>query len=61
LQPLGCNVLACDLLPNPQQNDIVEFVDLDTLLHNSDAITLHVPAMPMNHHTIDAEQFAMMR
>ncbi|PZQ69352.1 MAG: lactate dehydrogenase, partial [Cutibacterium acnes] len=27
----------------------------------SDAITLHVPAMPMNHHTIDAEQFAMMR
>ncbi|HAP98199.1 MAG TPA: lactate dehydrogenase, partial [Cutibacterium acnes] len=28
MQPLGCNVLACDLLPNPQQNDIVEFVDL---------------------------------
>ncbi|EFS64477.1 hypothetical protein HMPREF9337_00766 [Cutibacterium acnes HL096PA3] len=61
MQPLGCNVLACDLLPNPQQNDIVEFVDLETLLHNSDAIILHVPAMPMNHHTIDAEQFAMMR
>ena len=61
LQPLGCNALACDLPPNPQQNDIVEFVDLETLLHNSDAITLHVPAMPMSHHMIDAEQFAMMR
>ncbi|BCY24614.1 putative D-lactate dehydrogenase [Cutibacterium modestum 30N] len=56
---LWLRVLVYDILPDPQLNDIVEFLNLETLF-NDDAIILHVPALPVNHHMIDAKQFAMM-
>ena len=39
----------------------VEFVDLDTLIKESDIITLHIPATPATHHLIDADKIALMK
>lgn len=39
----------------------VEFVDLDTLMKDSDIITLHIPATPATHHLIDADKIALMK
>ena len=36
-------------------------VDLDTLLRESDFISLHVPYMPSTHHLIDARAFEIMK
>jgi len=61
LKPFGCRILAHDTYENPDLAGVVEFVPLETLLRESDAITLHAPALPQNHHMIDTDQFAMMR
>ncbi len=39
----------------------VEFVDLDTLMKESDIVTLHIPATPATHHLIDADKIALMK
>ncbi|WP_041139409.1 NAD(P)-dependent oxidoreductase [Beduini massiliensis] len=39
----------------------VEFVDLDTLMKESDIITLHIPATSATHHLINAEKIALMK
>lgn len=39
----------------------VEFVDLDTLMKESDIITLHIPSTPATHHLIDADKIALMK
>lgn len=61
LVSFGCKILAYDVCQNSQLEGVVEFVDFETLLRDSDAITLHAPALPENHHMIDAVQFEMMR
>lgn len=61
LHPFGCRILAYDVYRDPKLADVVEYVSLETLLRNSDAITLHAPALPENHHMFDAKQFEMMR
>ncbi|WP_435528254.1 hydroxyacid dehydrogenase [Martelella mangrovi] len=38
-----------------------KLVDLQTLLRESDTISLHAPALPATRHMIGAEQFALMR
>ena len=38
----------------PAEEPGVEFVPLDTLLAESDVISLHLNATPENHHLIDA-------
>ena len=43
---LGARVLAFDLYPNPKCEDTVEFVDLDTLLKESDIISCHMAYFP---------------
>ncbi|MFQ9922192.1 MAG: NAD(P)-dependent oxidoreductase [Beduini sp.] len=39
----------------------VEFVDLDTLMKESDIITLHIPSTPATYHLIDADKIALMK
>lgn len=59
----GMRVLAFD--PVPRQEVAaqlgVEFVDLETLLRESDFVTLHCNATPENRNMIGAEQLAMMK
>jgi D-lactate dehydrogenase len=58
----GCRVLAFDVGPNA---DVLalggRYVELDTLLAESDIVTLHCPLTPQTHHLIDAEAVAKMR
>lgn len=63
LMGFGCKVLAYDPYPNEQlaARDGVEYVDIDTLMENSDVITLHVPLMDTTRALIDAEAIARMR
>jgi len=58
-------VLACDLQPiqdgTHTSTEGIEQVDFDTLLRESDAITIHVHLTPENYHLISTDQFAKMK
>lgn len=59
----GMKILASDIRPN---TDLAtkfnfEYVDLETLLKNSDIITLHVPYLPENKHLINIENINLMK
>lgn len=61
LQGFDCRVLAYDLYPNDEVRKYAEYTDLDTLLGQSDIITLHMPATDENYHMINAETIAKMK
>ena len=50
-----------DLYPNQEVKKIAEYVPLETLLAESDVITLHTNATEENHHLLDAAAFAKMK
>ena len=52
-------VLGCDL--KPFDIDGVEPVDFETLLRESDAISIHIHMTPANRHLFNAETFARMK
>jgi glycerate dehydrogenase len=52
---LGMKILPFDVFPQPG------LVDLDTVLTESDVITLHVPLTPETKNMIGAKQFKMMK
>ena len=39
----------------------LEYADFDTVLQESDFVSMHVPYMPATHHLISTEQLAMMK
>jgi D-lactate dehydrogenase len=53
-------VIAYDLYPNPEL-DFVEYVDFDTLLAESDLISLHCPLVEDNYHLINIETIEKMK
>jgi D-3-phosphoglycerate dehydrogenase len=59
---LGMRVLAHDPGTNAaaQSNASLKFVDLETLLRESDAATLHVPLTPETRHLINRDRLALM-
>ncbi len=56
----GMKVIAYDIYQNPDL-DFVEYVDLDTLLKESDLISLHCPLTDDSYHMIQAETIAKMK
>ena len=60
---VGLNVIACDPhIPDERFAAAgVRRVDLDTLLAESDFLTLHVPLIPETRHIVDAAALAKMR
>lgn len=56
----GMKVLGYDTYPN-QELDFVEYVDLNTLLEQSDLISLHCPLMDETHHMINIETIKKMK
>jgi glycerate dehydrogenase len=54
-EALGMRVIAYDVFPQPG------LVDFDTLLRESDVITLHAPLTPQTRHMIGAPEFARMK
>lgn len=59
----GMRILAYDLRP---KNELisecnVEYVDMGSLLENSDIVTLHLPYFIENYHMFSCEQFSKMK
>ena len=61
LKGFGCRILANDIYPKESLNGIVEYVDLDTLLGQSDFVSLHVPMTAATAKMINAESIAKMK
>lgn len=59
----GMRVLAYDMRPHPLLAEVLGFTytDLDTLLAESDIVSLHVPALPQTHHLINRETLCKMK
>lgn len=57
----GCRLLAYDPYPNPGLKDLVEYVPLETLLGESDVISLHCPLTPETHYLINDSAVAKMK
>jgi phosphoglycerate dehydrogenase-like enzyme len=57
------NVLSVTAHPSPERSHAlgVKFVSLDTLLAESDIVSLHVPLTPATKHMIGASQLARMK
>lgn len=63
LSGFGTTILAYDPYMNPEaaQERNVTPVDLDTLLAQSDVVSLHLPSTPETRHLIDADRIAKMK
>ena len=57
----GMKVLAYDVYRNPSLEGLVEYTDLDTLLHSSDLVSLHCPLTDDTYHLICRETIARMK
>lgn len=57
------NVLSVTAHPSPEREKAlgVKFVDLDTLLSESDIVTLHVPLTPETEHMIGSRELSKMK
>lgn len=56
----GMKVIAYDMYPN-RSLDFVEYVDIDTLLAQSDLISLHCPLTEETYHMINVDTIAKMK
>jgi len=56
----GMEVLAYDVYKNPSL-DFVNYTDLDTLLKESDLISLHCPLTEQTHHIINSRTISKMK
>jgi D-3-phosphoglycerate dehydrogenase len=63
LQPFGCRILATDIAPVPErvQGCDFEWTDSDTLLRESDVVTLHIPANKANRHYLGRKELKKMK
>lgn len=63
LRGFGCKILAYDPYPAADlaERDNLTYVDVDTLVRESDLITVHVPLMDSTRGIIDADAISKMR
>lgn len=57
----GMKVLAYDVYKNESLKGVVEYVPLETLLSDSDMISLHCPLMDSTYHMINIETIKQMK
>ena len=60
-QGFGMRVIAYDVYENPALKNFVEYVSLDTLLADSDLVSLHCPLMDSTYHMINIETIRKMK
>lgn len=58
---LGARVIAADPAHDPEWEPFMEYVDLDTVLKESDIISLHAPLLPTTKGIIDAAALDKMK
>ena len=63
LQPFGCRVLATDTCPVPERVEgcACTWTDLDTVLGDSDVVTVHIPLNRANRHFINRDRLKQMQ
>ena len=61
LKGFGCRVLMNDVYEKEELKEFGEYTDKETLIRESDIITLHVPALESNYHMIDADAISRMK
>lgn len=61
LQSFGCRVLAWSPHPREELKELVTYTDRETLLRESDILSLHLRAAPETYHFIDAAALAAMK
>lgn len=61
LSGFGCRLICYDLYQNDTAAKYGEYVDFDTLLRESDIITLHTNVTDANYHLLDEAAFAKMK
>lgn len=61
LSGFGCKIIAHDLTPDESLTDLVEYVEFDTLLAQSDLLTLHIPLWEQNYHLINETAMSKMK
>lgn len=61
LAGFGCRILAYDIYENEEVKQYAQYVDKDTLLTQSDIITLHVPFLDENYHFIGKSELSKMQ
>lgn len=57
---MDMEILACTRTPKTD-GDGIRYVDLETLLKNSDYVSLHCPLTPQTRHLINKESLALMK
>ena len=58
---MGMQVLAYSRTPDPAGSPLAAYTDLDTLLAQSDVVSLHCPLTPAPNHLINAQTIAKMK
>ena len=61
LKGFGCRILMNDVYEKEELKEFGEYTDKETLIRESDIITLHVPALESNYHMIDADAISRMK
>lgn len=61
MRGFGCRVVAYDPFPSPALEQYGEYTDLDTLLAESDVVSLHCPLMDTTHHIINDDSISKMK
>ena len=61
LSGFGCRILAYDLHENEDVKKYATYVDKDTLLKESDAMSLHLPLFESTYHLINKETIQKQR
>jgi len=61
LSGFGCKILAYDVFESDEVKKYANYVDLDTLLKESDIVTFHVPAAKENTHMINKDAIQKMK
>ncbi|MFA6844330.1 MAG: D-isomer specific 2-hydroxyacid dehydrogenase family protein [Sphaerochaetaceae bacterium] len=61
LSGFGCKILAYDTFQSEEVRSKATYVDLDTLLSESDIITLHMPLTEETRHIINKDTIAKMK
>lgn len=61
LSGFGGRIIAQDVYQNESIKDIVEYVELETLLKEADVITVHAPLLDSTHHLLNKETLALTK
>lgn len=61
LSGFGCKILAWSRTPKAELSELCEFVPLETLLRESDIVSLHIPGNDETRHLLDRAAFSKMK